>query len=142
MTQLRLTSWTQDAGLPQNTVGALVQTRDGYLWIGTEEGLVRFDGARFVVIDRQNAPALRSPFISALAEGPDGPLWIGTYGGGIARMRNGQVESFHADLLGSDRIRTFHFARSGMVTVATAGGGLTSSIRLRASAKDCSRKSA
>ncbi len=124
MTQLRLTSWTQDAGLPQNTVGALVQTRDGYLWIGTEEGLVRFDGARFVVTDRQSAPALRSPFISALAEGPDGTLWIGTYGGGIARMRDGRVESFHTDLLGSDRIRGFHFARSGTVTVATAGGGL------------------
>ncbi|MEA2238065.1 MAG: hypothetical protein QOC81_2789 [Thermoanaerobaculia bacterium] len=101
-----------------------MQTSDGYLWIGTEEGLARFDGIRFVVHDRQNAPALRSPFISSLFEAPDRTLWIGTYGGGVARLRNGRIEAFHPELLGSDRIRTFHTARDGAMFIASAGGGL------------------
>ncbi len=101
-----------------------MQTSDGYLWIGTEEGLVRFDGMRFVVRDRQNAPGLRSPFISSLYEAPDKTLWIGTYGGGVARLRNGQIEAFHPELLGSDRIREFHTTLDGALFVATAGGGL------------------
>jgi len=124
LTQSRLSVWTSASGLPQATIDAMVQTADGYLWIGTEEGLVRFDGMRFVVSDRQNAPALRSPFISALYEAPDKTLWIGTYGGGAARLRNGRIEAFHSELLGSDRIRAFLTARDGAIFVATAGGGL------------------
>src|SRR5688572_32082151 len=123
LTQARLSVWTNDSGLPQNTVDAIVQTRDGYLWLGTEEGLARFDGMRFVVSDRQSAPALRSSFVSGLFETPDGTLWIGTYGGGLARLRDGRVEAFHPELLGSDRIRGMH-AAGGALFVATAGGGL------------------
>ena len=124
LTQARLSLWTSESGLPQNTVDAIVQTRDGYLWMGTEEGLVRFDGVRFVVSDRQSAPALRSSFISSLFEAPDGTLWIGTYGGGLARLRNGRIEAFHPELLGSDRIREMHATADGAIFIATAGGGL------------------
>jgi diguanylate cyclase (GGDEF)-like protein len=124
LTQARLSVWTSDSGLPQNTIDAIVQTRDGYLWIGTEEGLVRFDGVRFVVSDRQSAPALRSAFVSSLFEGPDGTLWIGTYGGGLARLRNGKIEAFRADLLGSDRLREMVAMDGGAIFIATAGGGL------------------
>ena len=73
---------------------------------------MRFDGVRFVVSDRQNAPALRSSFVSSLFEAPDGTLWIGTYGGGLARLRNGRIEAFHPELLGSDRIREMHRDRA------------------------------
>ena len=124
LTQARLSVWTSESGLPQTTINALVQTSDGYLWMGTEEGLVRFDGMRFVVSDHQNAPALRLPFVSSLFEAPDQTLWIGTYGGGVARLRNGRIEAFHPELLGSDRIREFHTARNGAIYVATAGGGV------------------
>jgi len=124
LTQARLTVWTSESGLPQTTINTIVQSHEGYLWIGTEEGLARFDGIRFVVRDRQNAPALRSPFISCVAETPDHTLWIGTYGGGIARMRGGRVEDFHPELLATDRIRQFHAMRDGTLFIATAGGGL------------------
>jgi diguanylate cyclase (GGDEF)-like protein len=124
LTQSRLSVWTSESGLPQNTVDAIVQTRDGYLWMGTEEGLVRFDGVRFVVSDRQNAPALRSSFVSSLFEAPDGTLWIGTYGGGLSRLRKGRIEAFHPEFLGSDRIREMHATAGGVLFVATAGGGL------------------
>ncbi|HJQ36767.1 MAG TPA: two-component regulator propeller domain-containing protein [Thermoanaerobaculia bacterium] len=124
LTQSRLTVWTSDSGLPQNTIDALVQTRDGYLWMGTEEGLARFDGVRFVVRDRESAPALRSSFISSLFEARDGTLWIGTYGGGLARLRGGEIEAFHPELLGADRIREMYEPAPGTIFIATAGGGL------------------
>jgi diguanylate cyclase (GGDEF)-like protein len=116
--------WTSDAGLPQNTIHAILQARDGYLWMGTEEGLVRFDGVRFVVSDRQNEPALRSPFVSSLFESSDGTLWIGTYGGGLARMRHGRVEAFLPEVLGADRIRGMFETVRGSIYIATAGGGM------------------
>jgi diguanylate cyclase (GGDEF)-like protein len=124
LTQARLSLWTSDAGLPQNTIEAIVQTRDGYLWLGTEEGLVRFDGVRFVISDRQSAPELRSSFVSSLFEAPDGTLWIGTYGGGLARLRNGRIEAFHPEILGGDRIRKMYATHDGVLYVATAGGGV------------------
>jgi len=124
LTQARLSVWTNENGLPQTTINAIAQTTDGYIWMGTEEGLVRFDGIRFVVSDRQSAPALHSPFVMSLFESPDGTLWIGTYGGGLARLRNGRIEAFRPDLLGSDRIREFHAAANGALFAATAGGGL------------------
>jgi diguanylate cyclase (GGDEF)-like protein len=128
LTQARLTIWTPEAGLPQSTIDAILQSRDGYLWMGTEEGLVRFDGARFVVTDRQNAPALRAAFVSSLFESGDGALWIGTYGGGLARMRDGRIEAFRPDILGADRMRGMELTPDGSMYVATAGGGL---IRIR-----------
>jgi ligand-binding sensor domain-containing protein/signal transduction histidine kinase/CheY-like chemotaxis protein len=124
LTQSRLSAWTNEAGLPQTTINTLIQTRDGYLWMGTEEGLVRFDGVRFVVKDHHNAPALRTSFVSSLYEAADGTLWIGTYGGGIVRLRAGKTEPFHPEQLGSDRIREFHPAGEGVIFIATAGGGL------------------
>jgi len=124
LTQSRLSAWTSESGLPQATIDAIVQTTDGYLWMGSEEGLVRFDGERFVVSDHQNTPALRTPFISSLYEAPDKTLWIGTYGGGVARLRNGRIEAFHPEILGTDRVRVFLTMRNGSIFVATAGGGL------------------
>jgi len=124
LTQSRLSVWTSDSGLPQNTVHAIAQTRDGYLWMGTEEGLARFDGVRFVVSDRQSAPGLGSSFVTSVFEAPDGTLWIGTYGGGLSRMRNGRIEAFHPELLGSDRLREMHVTADGSMFIASAGGGL------------------
>src|SRR5689334_676736 len=73
--------WRVQDGLPQNRIQAISQTDDGYLWIGTSGGLVRFDGAHFFVFDRSNTPALRDDSILALAPSRDGSLWVGTEGG-------------------------------------------------------------
>jgi ligand-binding sensor domain-containing protein len=64
-------------GLPQASVGAIAQTEDGYIWLATEEGLVRFDGVRFRVFDTTNS-ALTDNSISSLRAGRDGSLWIRT----------------------------------------------------------------
>ena len=81
ITQYMQTSWTSESGLPQNSVQAMTQTADGYLWFGTQEGLTRFDGARFTTYTRHNAHGLASSFVQALAAGRDGSLWIGTDSG-------------------------------------------------------------
>ncbi|MFP5227191.1 MAG: two-component regulator propeller domain-containing protein [Acidobacteriota bacterium] len=81
ITQYIQTSWTSESGLPQNSVHAIAQTTDGYLWFGTEEGLARFDGIHFTVYSRENVDGLTSDYIQALAADPDGSLWIGTDSG-------------------------------------------------------------
>ena len=65
-------------GLPQNSVHAITQRRDGFLWFGTEEGLARFDGNQFKTFNRRAFQGLASDYISALAADPDGSLWIAT----------------------------------------------------------------
>ncbi|HEY7210581.1 MAG TPA: two-component regulator propeller domain-containing protein [Bryobacteraceae bacterium] len=71
-------TWQTGSGLPQNSVHSILQTRDGFLWLATEGGLVRFDGYRFVVFDTRNTPALQSNSIRALLEDAEGTLWIAT----------------------------------------------------------------
>lgn len=93
ITQYTLTSWQVEEGLPQNTVRAIAQTPDGYLWIGTEAGLVRFDGVRFRVFDRKSHRQIfDNHHIYCLATDPQGTLWIGTNGGGLVRYRDGMFE--------------------------------------------------
>src|SRR5205807_4552428 len=70
--------WLTENGLPQNTVHSITQTKDGYVWIATEEGVARFDGVRFTVFDKQNTPELRSNDIRVLVADRTGALWIGT----------------------------------------------------------------
>ena len=82
-------SWQTDSGLPQNTVHAIIQTRDGYIWLGTEGGLVRFDGVQFVVYDKQAPAHLPSATINSLFEDSGGDLWIGT-DDGLVRRRGSQ----------------------------------------------------
>src|ERR1700712_2592914 len=86
--------WRSDDGLPQNRIQVVTQTSDGYLWIGTSGGLVRFDGVRFVVFDRSNTPALGDDSILSLYPARDGSLWIGTDGGGVVRMKAGAFPAF------------------------------------------------
>ena len=80
LTQYSRTTWTQQHGLPQDTIRAIAQTSDGYLWLGTDEGLARFDGYEFVVFNRDHGD-LPSDSVTTLAAAPDGTLWIGTPNG-------------------------------------------------------------
>ncbi len=92
LSQYTRTVWTQEHGLPQDTVRAIAQTKDGYLWLGTDEGLAQFDGYDFVVFNKENG-ALPSNSVGALWAAKDGSLWIGTLGG-LTRYRNGKFTTF------------------------------------------------
>ena len=81
--------WNSDDDLPDSSVTAITQTPDGYLWIGTQNGLARFDGVRFITFEPANTPELKSPRIFSLFTDPHGTLWINTFDGSVASYRNG-----------------------------------------------------
>ena len=115
-------AWAMESGLPQNTVQALVQTRDGFVWLGTEVGLVRFDGIGFQVFDRNSNPALPGNDVCCLLEAQDGALWVGT-GEGLARWKDGEVKTYTTrDGLPGDRIRALAEATGGELWVYTDQG--------------------
>src|SRR6266404_981476 len=80
-TTYRMRHWTTEHGLPQNRIACLKQTRDGYLWIGTWAGLVRFDGVHFTPFNKFNTPELVNDAINTLAQDAGGRVWIGTHDG-------------------------------------------------------------
>ena len=82
-------SWRRSDGLPGTSVYAIAQTADGFLWVGTENGLGRFDGRRFTTFGAA-AQGFRSRFVAALLAGADGSLWIGTERG-LLRWHGGEV---------------------------------------------------
>ena len=117
--------WSTEQGLPQNTVPAIVQSPDGYIWLGTELGLARFDGLQFTTFDKSNTPELRSNVVDALLATRSGDLWIGTVGGGVVRLRNGKFHTFTTkDGLSSDSVLSLMEDRAGNVWIGTDGGGL------------------
>jgi signal transduction histidine kinase/ligand-binding sensor domain-containing protein len=81
--------WTADEGLPNSSVTAIAQTPDGYLWVGTYNGLARFDGIRFVTFDPGNTPALTHPRVRKLFVDDKGTLWINTLDGSLTSLREG-----------------------------------------------------
>ena len=92
--QYVLDNWQIPEGLPQTSALAVVRTPDGYLWVGTQEGLARFDGVRFTVFDSDNETAIPNKSISVLYVDRTGRLWIGTRAG-IAVFENGHFTPFN-----------------------------------------------
>jgi len=131
ITQYLLDHWDARDGLPQNSVYAIAQTPDGYLWLGTEEGLARFDGVRFTVYNSRNVPGLTANFIWSLLEDRRGNLWIGTNDGGLNRFDRA-TETFQAYRHNPDKpaspaennIRCLFEDRSGALWLGTNSQGL------------------
>jgi signal transduction histidine kinase/ligand-binding sensor domain-containing protein len=108
-------TWGMENGLPQNTVQALVQTRDGFVWLGTEVGLVRFDGTSFEVFDKTSTPALPGNDVQCLLAASDGSLWIGT-SEGLARWKGAALKTFTpADGLPGSDIKSLAESSNGIV---------------------------
>ena len=125
VTQYVQNTWDSRQGLPRNYVASVVQTSDGYLWLGTQAGLVRFDGVRFTVYDDSNTPALRTHSIRALTADPKGALWIGTDGGGVVRVADGQFTRFgEAEGVPHQVIHALTIDRAGRLWIGTGRGGL------------------
>ncbi len=85
--------WTIDDGLPMNTVMSIAQTKDGYLWLGTETGVAQFDGVKFENFNHENTPAFTSDIILAMMVDRSDRLWIVPRGGGLIRFQDGSFEA-------------------------------------------------
>jgi signal transduction histidine kinase/ligand-binding sensor domain-containing protein len=127
--------WQREQGLPQNSIHALAQTSDGYLWLGGDDGLTRFDGVRFASFGlREGMPAGQ---VRALLEDNSGALWIGTSSRGLVRWQEGDFTRLtEAEGLPADGITALAQDAQGQVWVGTEGGlALWSSGRLAHSAE-------
>ena len=88
------TNWQTEQGLPQNSVYDIVQDHQGYLWLATAAGIVRFDGVRFRVFGAADFPTLRTGWILCVHESRSGELWIGTQSSGLIRLHNGVATTY------------------------------------------------
>ena len=96
-------SWSAEDGLPDSEVISVIQTRDGYLWLGTLHGLVRFDGIHFTPFNEMNTPGLNSDKIVYLFEDNRTNLWVGTESAGLSVMKNGVITNFAGETAGAGR---------------------------------------
>lgn len=87
-------SWSVEEGLPESAVISVIQSRSGYLWLGTLNGLARFDGNQFTIFRQNNTPGLMSDGIIYLYEDSHTNLWLGTVSGNILQIKDGQIHDF------------------------------------------------
>jgi ligand-binding sensor domain-containing protein/signal transduction histidine kinase len=134
--------WQTEDGLPQNAVTSIIQTRDGYLWLGTYGGLARFDGIRFTRFDPSSYPQLKSSRVTSLLEDRDGYLWVGHETGEVVRFKQGRFEEMQVPsgwkgkkivAICEDELSDFWLVsdeglmsrlRDGLLLVPRAGGAL------------------
>jgi len=115
--------WHSDDGLPQNSAQAMLQTNDGYVWIGTQEGLVRFNGIDFKVFNKANTEAIRHNDVRVLYQDREGALWIGTLGGGLVRYWDKQFTNYTTQNgLSNNAITCILQDRQGNLWVGTYNG--------------------
>jgi ligand-binding sensor domain-containing protein len=122
LTQYGRQTWQTENGLPQNTVRAILQDHEGYIWIGTESGLVRFDGLKFVVFDIKNTGALKSNSITSLLEDTAGTLWIGTMEG-VTSLHGNKFQTYTTeDGLPTNYILSLFSDHTGVISAVTTDG--------------------
>ena len=117
-------TWETEHGLPENSATSIVQTPDGYLWFGTFNGLVRFNGVGFTVFNPSNTPQLPSAGIVNLHVGRDGRLWISTYRGLVVREGDQWRQLHSEDGWNGDYARTFAERSNGDILITAFNGKL------------------
>ncbi len=119
-------TWTTRQGLPHNQVNAIAQTPDGYLWFGTWEGLVRYNGLEFQVFDRRNTPALKDNGIRSVRTTDDGTVVVSTSRGGVSVKRGDDWRTWTmADGLSQNEIMDALYDRDERLWVATENAGIS-----------------
>ena len=115
--------WQVQQGLPQASIYAILQTRDGYVWLGTQTGLVKFDGVRFTSVDEIAGASIRNVWVTQLIEDEQGALWIGTDGAGLLQLQRGKRTQYtERDGLPAGPVRCLVSDRRGAVWACTPHG--------------------
>lgn len=115
--------WTAAEGLPGNTVTDLLQKSDGYIYIGTYDGLVRFDGVKFTILNKNTVSDFRCVSARTIFEDTDGNLWVGSNDEGVAKISSSGIEMFTTDNgLPNNSIRDIAQDKSGNIWIGTSNG--------------------
>lgn len=121
LTQYGMDLWRE--GLPQLSVHVVSQTTDGYLWAGTQQGLVRLNGTRVAIFDTHTTPQLAGNVVWALAAERSGGLWIGSVPGGLTHYAQGRFERYGvAHGLTTEQVWALHVDAGGVLWVGTDDG--------------------
>lgn len=121
--QYNLETFTTSDGLPQNSVEAILQSSDHYLWLGTQEGIAKFDGYQFQVFNKKNTKAIKHNYFSTIFEDSQGNIWLGTIGGGLVKYNGVEFTSYTVeDGLPSNLIRSIAEDSFGAVWIGTDNG--------------------
>ncbi|HZI32829.1 MAG TPA: two-component regulator propeller domain-containing protein, partial [Candidatus Binatia bacterium] len=117
-------SWQNEDGLPHSIINSILQTHDGYLWIGTYVGLVRFDGRRFVQYSARNVPDLEDGQIIYLFEDRDDTLWMALQSGRLLAWKEGIVRVVLSSDSTNQPIISMAQQANGSLWLQTANGAL------------------
>lgn len=125
ITQYVIDTWGLEDGLPQISIHAVIQTGDGYLWLGTQEGVVRFDGVRFDVYNKNRVEQIKNNWINILFEDRQHVLWIGTRGGGVTCLhpKEGKFTTITTEQgLAHNKVWSIYEDHEGSLWIGTEGG--------------------
>ncbi|MGK9368481.1 ligand-binding sensor domain-containing protein [Melioribacter sp. Ez-97] len=120
--QYVIEKWTNKDGLPQNSVYGIMQSKDGFLWFGTEEGFVRYDGVRFEVFSSENIGLMNNNLVVAMLEDSKGVLWAGTFGG-LLKYSENEVKLYDLSKgLSNNSVRALFEDEYGRIWAGTSSG--------------------
>jgi signal transduction histidine kinase/ligand-binding sensor domain-containing protein len=123
LTQAWLRIWQTQHGLPRASIFSIRQTSDGYIWLGTQSGLLRFDGVRFANMDDAKGYPINNLWINDLGEDLEKNLWLATDKSGLIRLREGMATQIgRADGLPSENVRCLLVTQSGKLWIGTDAG--------------------
>lgn len=115
--------WQREQGLPSNAILTIFQSSDGYIWIGTFDGIARFDGVSFTVFNTANTPELKGNGVWSIRESTDGSLWFATNGGGVTHLKEGRFKTYTVeDGLPSNVVHHLCSDRAGGMWLGTREG--------------------
>src|SRR3990172_7457727 len=114
-------SWGEDEGV--GFVNEIIQSRDGYIWLATNDGATRFDGVRFTTFDRNNTPGIKNSYFWTVYEDREGVLWFGSSQGGITRLKDGKFTTYTTtDGLSANEVKSIVEDRRGNLWIGTWNG--------------------
>jgi len=122
LSQYTYKEWTMNSGLPNNAIMDITKTSEGFMWLATFNGLVRFDGREFKVFNRSNTPEFVTNSISSLVVDSNNQLWVGTNGGGLVKYHQGVFTRMHTDSMRGSIITALAEGTEGVIWIGTRSG--------------------
>lgn len=124
LSQYIIDNWATAEGLPSKTLTTVLQTKDGYLWIGTYNGLLQFDGAKFKTYTKEQFPVFKTNSFTEITENKEGVLYVGTGASGLFKFEHGVFTKIGGAKGANRPVESIFFAENGSIWVGTRGDGV------------------